>query len=48
MQVPDLEQHKEHSLEDALLKQMEMQKKLHEQLEVCRPLSAWLGMKFMP
>ena len=33
-QVPDLERDKEHSLEEALLKQMEMQKKLHEQLEV--------------
>ncbi len=37
IQVPDLEPEKQHSLEEALLKQMEMQKRLHEQLEV--PLS---------
>ncbi len=34
IQVPDLEPEKQHSLEEALLKQMEMQKRLHEQLEV--------------
>lgn len=34
LEVPDLEPDKQHSLEDALLKQMEMQKRLHEQLEV--------------
>jgi hypothetical protein len=34
-EVPDLElERKNQSLEEALLKQMDMQKKLHEQLEV--------------
>ncbi len=34
LEVPDLDPEKQHSLEEALLKQMDMQKRLHEQLEV--------------
>ena len=36
LEVPDLDPDKQHSLEEALLKQMDMQKRLHEQLEVRR------------